>query len=840
MRLAVVATAISLCVVGISAASDTEASIRKPINIPAQGLGSALQTLAKDRGFQVVYLTDAVDPLRTQGAIGEFTPEEALKTLLHGTGLTYRYLDEKTVTIFPAIAPSSQDNSGGASTQVPAKATTEQLAAADSGEGKDRRSLWDRFRVAQVDQGTSSQPAPITPTSEGAQNGVKLEEIVVTAQKRDERLQNVPISISVLGGAQLENPTFASVSDALSTVPGVATNQDYGGSGTVVTIRGVASGQTVFVGSSPVAYYLDSMPFGLVKSAIAPDEDAYDLQRIEVLRGPQGTLYGASALNGVVRVLTNDGDLHSFDFKVRGSDSYTDGGSNNYRGDLAVNVPLVDGKLAARAVVGYENDGGWIDTPIKSGANNAELRNYRLKLNAQPTNDLSVGLSWWRTHDNYGAPYTAGANYKNSSLNNQPISTDFDAYALKIGYRNSGYSLSSTSSYLTFRNDTNLDFASLIGFPYVLFTGLTSHVFSQEVLLNSPNDGAWRWYVGGMYRRATEGRLQYDSLLDPVTGFADAVDDTSKSYAAFGELTRLFMDGRLEATVGLRQFEDHVIQAGTLVPTGPPVPAEGKFHATTPRAVLTWHASDNVMIYGSYSQGFRSGFPQDITAPVDYPPVNADKLFNYESGAKGSLWGGRVNFDAAVYYMDWTHVQQTIEVPFQNVETSVVVNGQSASGEGIDLAVTVQPLTGLTLGITASWNNLEMDSAVYSGGVLLFNKGDRLNYSPETTAGASAAYAFPLGALGLSARLSASANYTSAQSFRANPGGPVTLIGIGDPIVIGRLGMSIDARYRWTATLFVNNVNNERGAVIRPYLDPDYISRVTPRTAGLQLEYHFK
>jgi iron complex outermembrane recepter protein len=144
------------------------------------------------------------------------------------------------------------------------------------------------------------------------------------------------------------------------------------------------------------------------------------------------------------------------------------------------------------------------------------------------------------------------------------------------------------------------------------------------------------------------------------------------------------------------------------------------------------------------------------------------------------------------------------------------------------------------LGLNGSWNNLEMDSAVYSGGLLVFHKGDRLSMSPETTAGTSAAYAFPFGGTGWSGRMAASVNYTSAQRYLANPGGPSFLSGAGDPIVLGRVALSVDAPQHWTASLFVDNVNNERGAVIRPYELADFTSRVRPRTAGLQLEYHLQ
>jgi iron complex outermembrane receptor protein len=815
----------------------------RPFDISPQSLATALSEFARQSQQEILFAPEVVEQKLSGGVRGTMQPLAALKLLLKDSALTFTTTSKGAVLV--GVPPSGGANplSSGEEKVAPKATGEDDTKENHTPKGDQPKNVDERIRVTQADREPTASDRSVRQQDDQASKMslVQLQEVIVTAQKREESLQKVPISISVLSGTQLENPTITSVTDALSTVPGVATNQSYNGGGTLVAIRGVSVGQALFAGSSPVAYYLDSVPFGLVKSAIAPDEDVYDLQRVEVLRGPQGTLYGANALNGVVRVLTNDANLTSFDVKVRASDSGTDGGGNNYRGDVAVNVPLIDDKLAARAVIGYENDSGWIDTPIKRRVNDAERRNYRLKINAQPTDEFSIGLSWWGMRDSYGAPNAAGDNYRNSSVLNQLITTDFDAYALKFGYGFSGYSLSSTTSYLRYSDNANFDFTSYLGgFPYALFTGLDSNVLSQEILLNSPSDKAWRWSVGGMYRRATEDRLQYDSLLGPVTGFTDTVDDTSNSFAAFGEVTRIFLDGRLEATAGLRQFEDDVTQEGHVSPTTPLVRAEGRFHATTPRAVLTWHASDNLMIYGSYSQGFRSGFPQDITVAAGFPPVKADKLYNYESGAKGSIWGGRASFEAAVYYMDWEHVQQNLQVPFENITTTAIVNGQSARGKGVDIAVTIQPLTALTFGINASWNNLEMDSAVYSGGLLLFHKGDRLSMSPETTAGASAAYAFALGASGLMGRLSASANYTSAQRYLANPGGPAFLPGTGDPMVIGRVGMSIDSAAHWTATLFVDNVNNERGAVIRPYELPDLTSRVRARTAGLQLEYHLK
>jgi len=778
-------------------------------SIARQPLESALIAFSNQAHIQILISPQANGTTLVPALKGTLPVRVALDRLLKDTGLTY-VEHGQSITVTPV--------------------SVKQSASATAGEENE----------------TPSQ------TTGSASGSSALQEVVVTAQKRAESLQNVPISISVVSGNQLDAPTFTSARDALATIPGVAINQQYTGNGTQVTIRGVAAGQGLFAGSAPVAYYLDAMPFGLVKSAVAPDQDVFDLQRIEVLRGPQGTLYGASALNGVVRILTNDADPDHLEVKVRGSDSYTDDGGNNYRGDMAVNVPLVDGRLAVRAVLGYENDSGWIDTPDKKDFNNVMLRNYRLKINALPTDDFSVGVSYWGSRDYYGGPNTADDDYINTSVNNQATQTGFDAYDMKLGYNFSGYSLSSSTSYLKWSFNARIDFTSLAaGFPEAVSTNLNSDVFAEELLLNSPSTGPWRWSLGSMYRRATEDRFQYLTVLGaaepgPVNGFIDTSDDISRSWAVYGEVTRLLLDDKLELTAGLRQFEDRVTQTGETALTGPMENLEGTFHATTPRAVMTYHLAPTLLVYASYSEGFRSGFPQEISVPPQVinaiPLVHADKLHNYELGTKESFWNGRGSFDASVYYMKWNGVQQTLEVPFALAGggygfTNATVNGTSASGPGTDLSIMVEPLDGLTFGVNASWNKLEMDSTVYSGGSALFNKGDRLNTSPETTAGGSAAYQFPLASTELRGRVFASVNYTSAQTFRT---GPPTLLGAGDAMVIGRIGVSVELRDMWTGTLFVNNVNNDRGAVIRPFENGDLSSRVQPRTAGLQFEYHFK
>src|SRR5579859_2660463 len=186
MRLSVVAACLSLCLVGFSFADDVYASIRKETNIPAEGLGPALQALAKDRNFQIVYVTEEIANVRTGGAVGEFTTEEALKRLLTGTGLTYRYLDDKTVTIGSATMPYTGRASQPASTESDDSGAKQEAKKSSSG----------GLRVAQVDQGANPQSSAVGSAAASAQDNsqkAQIEEIIVTAQKRSELLSKAPM-----------------------------------------------------------------------------------------------------------------------------------------------------------------------------------------------------------------------------------------------------------------------------------------------------------------------------------------------------------------------------------------------------------------------------------------------------------------------------------------------------------------------------------------------------------------------------------------------------------------------------------------------------------------------
>ena len=222
-----------------------------------------------------------------------------------------------------------------------------------------------------------------------------IEEIVVTAFKREGlRVVDAPASINILDGEFIEDLGADQIEDFLQFSPGLSIDEAQGvaGSGvTAIQIRGVSA----TFGAASVGFYLDDLPFSFINFNLLPDPSPYDLRSIEVLKGPQGTLYGAGSAAGVVIVNTNDPIMNKFSAKADLQGSSTDRGSENYSFSGALNVPLVKDKLAARVTISYQNNDGYIDDRSVPGADNLndeERLNARLKLLYTPSEDLEVKL----------------------------------------------------------------------------------------------------------------------------------------------------------------------------------------------------------------------------------------------------------------------------------------------------------------------------------------------------------------------------------------------------------------------------------------------------------------
>lgn len=693
--------------------------------------------------------------------------------------------------------------------------------------------------------GTAMAQTPPSDTS-----GSDAGDIVVTAQRFEERLDKVPMSVSVLGGEKLDRGGAQGVTEALSQVAGISASPTAQGGGTQVTVRGVGAVGPLFSGTSPVGFYFDSAPFGLVRSAIGPDAGTYDLDRIEILRGPQGVLYGAAALNGVVRILTKDPNLNEFDFKGRLSASTTKSGGENYRGDMAVNIPVIDDKLAIRAVAGHQDLSGWINNLVRSNTNDADIRNLRFKVAMQPAGDLLIVASAALTREDYGASGLSNDGYDFRPTNvDESVTSRVDLYNMKISYDFPTFNLTSMTSKLNYYNRSSLDLSGPPS-PLVLSSIVQSKIFTEELALISTDNGPWKWSFGAIYRKGTD-RTTQDRELRILPSPLDWFDRT-KSFAAYGQVTRLLLDGRFELSAGGRYFKDRVTLDEPISflndPTAPGSPIAGtsddqKFDAWTPRVVLTWHPGDDHTVYASYAHGFRSGFGQNplvlIGAP-GVPPANPDRLKNYEIGAKGKALGRLLSYDLALYYMDWRNVPSNIVVKYlapngQEIAVGAVFNAGSASGVGIDGSLTLRPLPGLDISAFISWNSLDRDADVVSEGVLFARKGERLNYSPKTTWGGSVNYDFPLGSGDWRGRFELAGNYVS-KVLEGSPARPP--FSVTDNLFYLRSRFAIEAGDNWTVSIFGENLNNEKGRVIpRPEPFGEGGIHARPRTFGLQLEY---
>ena len=674
-------------------------------------------------------------------------------------------------------------------------------------------------------------------------------DIVVTAQRRSENLRNVPISISVLGGAKLDSGADASINDAITKSPGVYSFNSGQNGGTKFAIRGVTGNTSIYSGASTVGYYLDEVPFGFVRFPHSPDANAYDMERVEVLRGPQGTLYGIGSLNGVIRVITHGVDLDHVEGKARGMISSTESGGENYRADGVVNVPLIEGKLGVRLAAGYSDYSGWLDSPMqnKEDVNGAKNTTVRFKVAAAPSDDTKIELTYWRnrTHIRGISVSADGRNTPDTAID-QPTDNDYDVYAAAIDHDFGFAALTSSTSYIKFdsngilwNGESNDDYYN---------TRYGSKLFSQEVRLHSDSASSLEWTVGGIYRNAADYQITDVGVGTPdFTGAQRGANYYSSSFAVFGE-TKYKLSPSFDIAGGIRYFQDHQKVRETfrsfVVPTDP-VKAEATYHAWTPRFVLTWRPTERVNLYASYSQGFRSGFIQSpsvlFVGGEDMPDVKPDRLTNYEVGLKGTVPDVGISYELSVYYIHWKDSQQQVFKRISsvgNVDVALPFNGPAINGPGVDASISYRVTSDLTASLSGSYNDLKFSSDVVAnfstGDVVIFPKGERPDDSPAATLGGALDYRADIGS-NLELNLAASVAYVSKAAAHSKTGVKTE----GDDFTNVGLRAGLDIGQRWKASIYAENLLNQN-PVLRAYPgDPTFNSRIRPRTIGAQIELSF-
>ena len=674
MRIATVLVAALLGTTCLAEPRNAQAAIQHyQLNIPRQSLDTALKDLAEQTGLQIGRFSARVDGSAIVGPVdGNQTPAEALKTLLRGTGLEYRIVSDTTIAVFnPKDAPTTRANSSG---------------------------------------GT------VTPVAAPAATSAVLEEIVVTAQKREERLIDVPMAITAVTGVEIERRGVSSLQDLQYSVPGLSVVQSGPGQERI-QIRGISTTN----GLPTVGQYLDEMPVSIDDNTQSLDLRLIDMERIEVLRGPQGTLYGEGSMGGTIRYLTANPDLTRFGGSFEAQAGAVTNGDAAWRTNGVVNLPLVKDRVGLRLVAGYENTGGWIDS-LETGRKNvnaARIFTIRGKVLADITDNLRAWVmvlhqNQKQDYQDYGKDRQTSARL--AEFNNPNYDLVNAVVRLDLGWG----SLLNSFGYQKAKNNTMTDLSSVyvpllprLGFPsgFITSVGLNStsstDVYTDELRLASKPGGALDWTVG-MYGR----ELDRDGVSKTVTAPGAppfdliAADATSKStaWAAFGEADWNVTD-HLTVTGGLRYFHEKRTLTAESASFGTPATNNnnGDFSSTNPRVNVSYKISRDGLVYASAAKGFRSGgFNSAATGgPLTYDP---EKLWTYELGTKHQFLDHRLSFDLAGYYNDWKGVQSSF-FPV-GAALGYITNGGKVNGEGVDASLTAHPTDSLTFNATYGWNNL--------------------------------------------------------------------------------------------------------------------------------------
>jgi iron complex outermembrane receptor protein len=610
----------------------------------------------------------------------------------------------------------------------------------------------------------------------------QLEEVIVTATKRSEKLGNVPISITALTQEALAQSEIRDFRDVAALVPGIELDSatSFGPSLTNVAIRGVSS----TIGTSTTGIYLDDTPIQSrvqVTSFIGdPIPLTWDLDRVEVDRGPQGTLFGAGAEGGAVRFVSQEPSLTQFSGVVHSEVSDTWYGAPSYEGGIAAGGPLVDGTLGGRVSVWYRKDGGYVDRvdpltggTVDSNANRSDTKGIRLAIAYHPTDALtitpSINFQSQHVHD-VGVFFQGLSNpedgiFRNGRLLDQPVTDTFYLPSVKVGANLGFAELTSITSYYHRYAPNIWDVTNFLG---ALFGGYGSprgpsyptsysqagfsatymeqNFISQELRLTSRDSSSPLSWVGGLFYsrvRQEDGEVMNSPTIAAVLDTTDPIENTAQyivdtQVAVFGQIDYR-VTPRLKLTAGVRvadvKFDATEYSSGALNAGVPPVySGASRETPVTPKAGASFQFDENNLFYAYIAKGYRVGgvntplpsFCNGPTAPASY---NSDSVWSYEIGAKDNLFDGRLQIDTSVYHINWNNIQQEVLVPTCGFE--YITNAGKASINGADFAVSALIGGHFKPGLAVSYTDAHYTQTVVSDGAVIVDKGDAIGLVPQ-------------------------------------------------------------------------------------------------------------
>jgi iron complex outermembrane receptor protein len=738
----------------------------------------------------------------------------------------------------------------------------------------------------------ATSPAPAQTSQDAGkaadERGTELTEVLVTATRRSERLQDVPLSISTLSQEELTSKGIVGYEGLAHETPGVVLNRASANFNNF-TARGIATNGYGANLQSTVAIYLDELPISTIGNTTVLDTNLYDVERVEFLRGPQGTLFGSGSLAGALRILTKSPEFNEFDASAQVDYGLTDGNALRQRYDAVVNIPLVDDKLALRVVGFSRNEEGYVDNLGTGVENSNTLVDWggRSVLRWQVTDALSLRLL---------ASYE-DSNPKDSSLVNPLLGEDkrlsdrpdlfvgvLKNYNATIDYEFGGADLTSSSTWSSFDQKFFVDLAGTFGGPIAF--GLDAYgyqdTFVEEMRLASKPGGKADWVIGGFYLdRRHDVDYFYRSTPEylaahNITGLPDEYYQRqfthfiSHELAGFGELTYRFHDnfwvtgGMRYGSVDAQGFTEGGYNSAYLtyaifnisgplamVPIAPAVGVKADASKASYRASVSFRPRPTVTTYATVSTGFRTPVvnafagrtsvvdPTDLIIP---PGASSDDLINYEIGAKGSWLSGRLSANLALYQIDWNDIQ----VQANRVSDSVqfATNIGAARSRGLEFELQALPTERLTLRLTGSLNDANVTELTESEAAISGAVPDARLAAPHFQGTLFANYGFDLTPTA-EANLSMSVQHVGSYpgSFPRVPGRPAQIsptFAFTEAYTIANATFAV-ALDRVTVGAYVENIFDDRSI---SYVHPEAFiaSRfgvVRPRTIGVRLGYDF-
>jgi iron complex outermembrane recepter protein len=723
--------------------------------------------------------------------------------------------------------------------------------------------------------GTASAAADAIANSPGAlPDSVTIEEIVVTARRRSEDLQSVPGQVTAVTASDLSQIHARSFEDFAAFVPGLS-YQTASPATNLIAIRGITTGGSQL--SSAIGLYLDEIPLGASTSFglgyQSYDVNVFDLERVEVLNGPQGTLYGASSLGGALRYITAAPNPTRLAMTGETEVSSTEHGGVNDAVRGMINLPFGAGFGAVRIDAIDQYDSGYLHDPIYDRRNQGSARTTggRVSLLLAPTSEVSVRLNAFsqRTESNgfdfaLRDPVTRAATlgtYEQAFPLFQPAKSTLTVYSGIVSWDSSWAKLTSITGY-QINHGVSLTDVSEVYDPLVAAFGAgadafslpvdtTTKRFTQEVRLASRENKQFEWLAGAYFdhERTLESVDLFDAsqpggALLGIVPFNSVLPSTYRELAGYLDATAYFTD-RFDLTVGARYSQNRQTYGETvfgLFATGSsavltPPQAASTQSVTTYLINPRYRIGEDSIVYARIASGFRPGGPNFVLKPgLGNPTFSADTLWNYELGEKYTFLDKKASLDVDVFDIQWKDIQLTVN----NGGVNQLENAGNARVRGAELAFNYRTGPALTLGGSMAYTDARLTTAAPVIGIKY--TGARLPLSPKFNFALLGIYNFNI-----------TADYRGAFTVTDRYVGERTAGYAGSavsPLYVLRayntvdLGFSIYAPHGIEIDLFAKNLAGVAGEVSASTLANEYnpaapvpVQISLPRTVGLALKF---